>query len=88
MRFELFSLYFSIIFDFLGITADLFRKTFAIFLRKFRRKSRSKETNQPARNVPGTSPEGPLKVPTSGTARGPSGDLQGTLRGPTKKLIM
>ena len=33
---------------------------------------------QPARDVPGTSPEGPLKVLTSGTSRGPSGDSQGT----------
>ena len=39
---------------------------------------------QPACDVPGTSPEGPLKVLTSGT----SGDLQGTLSGPTKKLII
>ena len=30
------------------------------------------------RDVPGTSPEGPLKVLTSGTSRGPSGDSQGT----------
>ena len=29
---------------------------------------------QPAHNVPGTSPEGPLKVVTSGTYREPSGD--------------
>ena len=35
-------------------------------------------TTQPARDVPGTSPEGPLKVLTSGTSRGPSGDSQGT----------
>ena len=33
---------------------------------------------QPARDVPGTSREGPLKVLTSGTSRGPSGDSQGT----------
>ena len=33
---------------------------------------------QPARDVPGTSPEGPLKVLMSGTSRGPSGDSQGT----------
>ena len=33
---------------------------------------------QPARDVSGTSPEGPLKVPTSGTSRGPSADSQGT----------
>ena len=32
------------------------------------------ELTQPARDVPGTSPEGPLKVLTSGTSRGPSGD--------------
>ena len=35
-------------------------------------------TTQLARDVPGTSPEGPLKVLTSGTSRGPSGDSQGT----------
>ena len=29
---------------------------------------------QPVRNVPGTSPEGPLKVLRSGTSRGPSED--------------
>ena len=29
---------------------------------------------QPARDVPGTSPEGLLKVLTSGTSKGPSGD--------------
>ena len=34
--------------------------------------------SQPAHDVPGTSPEGPLKVLTSGTSRGPSGDSQGT----------
>ena len=33
---------------------------------------------QPAHNVPGTSPEGPLKVVTSETYRGPSRDPQGT----------
>ena len=33
---------------------------------------------QPAREVPGTSPEGPLKVLTSETSRGPSRDSQGT----------
>ena len=33
---------------------------------------------QPARNVLGTSPEGPLKVLTSRTSRGPSGDSYGT----------
>ena len=35
-------------------------------------------STQPARDVPWTSPEGPLKVLTSGTSRGPSGDSQGT----------
>ena len=39
---------------------------------------------QPAGDVPGTSPEGPLKVLTSGTP----GELQGTLRGPAKKLTI
>ena len=34
--------------------------------------------SQPAHDVPGTSPEGLLKVLTSGTYRGPSGDPQGT----------
>ena len=33
---------------------------------------------QPARDVPGTSPGGPLKVITSETYRGPSEDPQGT----------
>ena len=33
---------------------------------------------RPARDVPGTSPEGYLNVLTSGTYRGPSGDSQGT----------
>ena len=35
-------------------------------------------TIQPARNVPGTSTKCPLKVLTSGTTRGPSGNSQGT----------
>ena len=35
-------------------------------------------TTQPARDVPGTSPEGPIKVLTSETSRGPSGDSQET----------
>ena len=39
---------------------------------------RNVETTQPARDVPGTSPEGSLKVLTSGTSRGPSGDSSGT----------
>ena len=29
---------------------------------------------QPSRDVPGTSPEGPLKVLTSGNSRGPLGE--------------
>ena len=33
---------------------------------------------QPAHDVPGTSPEDPLKVLTSGTYRGPLGKSQGT----------
>ena len=33
---------------------------------------------QPARDFPGTSPEGPLKVLTFGTSREYSGDSQGT----------
>ena len=33
---------------------------------------------RPAREAPGTSPEGSLNVLTSGTYRGPSGDSQGT----------
>ena len=46
---------------------------------------------QPARDVPGTSPEGPLKVLTSGTSRGPSGDSQGTnteINDLMKKLVL
>ena len=31
-------------------------------------------TAQPAQIIPGTSPEGPLKILTSGIYRGPSGD--------------
>ena len=34
--------------------------------------------SQLAHDVPRTSPEGPLKVLTSGTYKGPSGDPQGT----------
>ena len=34
--------------------------------------------SQPSRDVPRTSPEGPLKVLTSGISRGPSGDSRGT----------
>ena len=34
--------------------------------------------SQPVHDVPGTSPEGSLKVLTSGGYRGPSGDSQGT----------
>ena len=36
------------------------------------------EHSQPAREVPGTSPEGHLKVLASGTSRGLPGDSQGT----------
>ena len=43
-----------------------------------RRTASDKVLPQLARDVPGTSPEGPLKVLTSGTSRGPSGDSQGT----------
>ena len=35
-------------------------------------------TTQPAHDVPGTSAEGPLKVLTSRTCKGSSGDSQGT----------
>ena len=38
------------------------------------------DATQPAREVLGTSSEGPLKVVTSGTSAGPSGDSQGTNR--------
>ena len=34
--------------------------------------------NQPAHDVPGTSLEGPQKILTSSTYKGPSGDSQGT----------
>ena len=34
--------------------------------------------SQPPRDVPGTSPEAPLKILTSGTSKGPSGESQGT----------
>ena len=44
--------------------------------------------SQSAHNVPATSPEGPLKVLTSGTYRGPLGDSQQTLRGATQKLMI
>ena len=36
------------------------------------------ENTQPAHDVPGTYPEGLLKVLTSGTYKGPSGNSQGT----------
>ena len=36
------------------------------------------KVTQPAHEVPRTSPEGPLKILTSGTYRGPSGDPRGT----------
>ena len=36
--------------------------------------------SQPARDVPWTSPKGPLKVLTSGTSRGPSGNSQETIK--------
>ena len=39
---------------------------------------------QPAQDILGTSPEGPLKVITSGSYRGPSGDSLG----PIQKLII
>ena len=39
---------------------------------------------EPESDVPGTSPEGPLKV----LSPGPPEDLQGTLQGPTKKLMI
>ena len=35
--------------------------------------------SQPANDIPGTSPESPLKVLTFGTNKGPSGDSQGTI---------
>ena len=35
-------------------------------------------TTQPARDMSGTSPEGPVKILTSGTSSGPSGDSSGT----------
>ena len=47
-----------------------------------------KQSPQSAHDVPGTSSEGPLKVAMSGTYRGPSEDLQRTLRGPTQKLMI
>ena len=37
-----------------------------------------KTLTQLTHNVPGTSPEVPLKILTSGTYRGPSGNSQGT----------
>ena len=42
------------------------------------------EFSQPARDVPRTSSESPLKFLTSGTSRGPSE----TVRGPIEKLII
>ena len=38
------------------------------------KKSESEAWAQPVCDLPGTSPEGPLKVLTSWTSRGPSGD--------------
>ena len=40
--------------------------------------SLARVATQPAHDVSGTAPEGPLMVLTSGTSRGPSGDSQGT----------
>ena len=40
-----------------------------------------KKQSQQACVVPGTSPKGPKRP-------GPPGDLQGTLRGPTQKLMI
>ena len=42
------------------------------------RPGRVNTLSQSARDVPGMSPEGPLKVLTSGTSREPSGDSHGT----------
>ena len=42
---------------------------------------------QPAHNVPGTSPEGLLKVLKSETCRGLSGDSQGTNTKIDKKIV-
>ena len=39
---------------------------------------RKSQITQPTHDVPLSSPEGHLKVRTSGTYRGPSGDSQGT----------
>ena len=45
-----------------------------IYKGKYCMKKCCESLTQPARDVPRTSPEGPLKVLTSGTSRGPSGD--------------
>ena len=59
----------------LSFSNDLFDEIVATVQDSFRR-----DITQPA----GTSLEGPLGVATSG----PPGDLQGTLRGPRKKMII
>ena len=45
----------------------------SVYCNEYKTKSDNQNTMQPARDVLGTSPEGPLKVLTPGTSRGPSG---------------
>ena len=57
---------------------ERFKNKLIKLLRTTTKRPHYAELTQPARDVPGTSPEGPLKVLTSRTSRGFSGDSQGT----------
>ena len=60
------------------LAVKCFRKTLCLrYLTEYSKENKNRsnvQIAQPACDVPGTSPEGPLKFLTSGTSRGPSGD--------------
>ena len=64
------------------LAVKCFHKTLCLrYLTEYSKENKNQsnvQIAQPARDVPGTSPEGPLKFLTSRTSRGPSGDSQGT----------